>query len=83
MEPTVEKEFTALGGLFQHIISDLKNSAPVWEDFLFKANKFHAQLRSTILASGSFLDSFQKIADMATSTRGEFQQNVWEYFSYD
>ncbi|PRD31041.1 UNVERIFIED_CONTAM: Mtss1 [Trichonephila clavipes] len=47
MEPTVEKEFTALGGLFQHIISDLKNSAPVWEDFLFKANKFHAQLSYT------------------------------------
>ncbi|CAL1285677.1 unnamed protein product [Larinioides sclopetarius] len=70
MEPAVEREFSALGGLFQHIISDLKNSAPVWEDFLFKASKFHGQLRSTILASTSFLDSFQKIADMATSTRG-------------
>ncbi|GIX72658.1 protein MTSS 1 [Caerostris darwini] len=70
MEPAVEREFTALGGLFQHIISDLKNSAPVWEDFLFKAGKFHAQLRSTILASTSFLDSFQKVADMATNTRG-------------
>ncbi|XP_054714364.1 uncharacterized protein LOC129223996 [Uloborus diversus] len=69
MEP-VEKEFSALGGLFQHIISDLKNSSPVWEDFLIKASKFHAQLKSTILASTSFLDSFQKIADMATSTRG-------------
>ncbi|GIY31622.1 protein MTSS 1 [Caerostris extrusa] len=46
------------------------NSAPVWEDFLFKAGKFHAQLRSTILASTSFLDSFQKVADMATNTRG-------------
>ncbi|XP_055951188.1 uncharacterized protein LOC129985255 isoform X1 [Argiope bruennichi] len=70
MEPAVEREFSALGGLFQHIISDLKNSAPIWEDFLFKASKFHGQLRSTILASTSFLDSFQKIADMATSTRG-------------
>lgn len=24
IEPAVEKEFTALGGLFQHIITDLK-----------------------------------------------------------
>lgn len=26
MEPAIEKEFTALGGLFQHIITDLKVS---------------------------------------------------------
>nr|XP_015918537.1 uncharacterized protein LOC107447986 isoform X2 [Parasteatoda tepidariorum] len=70
METTVEKEFSALGGLFQHILSDLKNSAPVWDDFLLKAIKFQGQLKSTILASTSFLDAFQKIADMATNTRG-------------
>lgn len=28
-------------------------------------------LRTTILAVGSFLDAFQKVADMATGTRGE------------
>ncbi|XP_067131088.1 serine-rich adhesin for platelets-like isoform X2 [Centruroides vittatus] len=64
------KDFSALGGLFQLIIGDLKGGIPAWEDFLNKASKFHSQLKATVLASGAFLDSFQKIADMATSARG-------------
>ncbi|XP_036440191.1 protein MTSS 2 isoform X3 [Colossoma macropomum] len=67
---TVEKECGALGGLFQAIVNDMKCSYPVWEDFSAKATKLHAQLRTTVLAAVAFLDAFQKVADMATNTRG-------------
>ncbi|MFT7810491.1 MTSS1-like protein isoform X2 [Arapaima gigas] len=67
---TVEKECGALGGLFQTIINDMKCSYPVWEDFSAKATKLHSQLRTTVLAAVAFLDAFQKVADMATNTRG-------------
>uniref|UniRef100_A0A8B9L2M5 MTSS1-like protein n=1 Tax=Astyanax mexicanus TaxID=7994 RepID=A0A8B9L2M5_ASTMX len=46
------------------------NSYPVWEDFSAKATKLHSQLRTTVLATAAFLDAFQKVADMATNTRG-------------
>uniref|UniRef100_W5LIT6 MTSS I-BAR domain containing 2 n=1 Tax=Astyanax mexicanus TaxID=7994 RepID=W5LIT6_ASTMX len=67
---SVEKECGALGGLFQAIVNDMKCSYPVWEDFSAKATKLHAQLRTTVLAAVAFLDAFQKVADMATNTRG-------------
>ncbi|XP_077941364.1 protein MTSS 2 isoform X2 [Gasterosteus aculeatus] len=67
---TVEKECGALGGLFQAIVNDMKCSYPVWEDFTAKATKLHSQLRTTVLAAVAFLDAFQKVADMATNTRG-------------
>ncbi|XP_053558288.1 protein MTSS 2 isoform X1 [Bombina bombina] len=66
----VDKECGALGGLFQAIINDMKSSYPIWEDFNSKATKLHSQLRTTVLAAVSFLDAFQKVADMATNTRG-------------
>ncbi|XP_056603543.1 protein MTSS 2 isoform X3 [Triplophysa dalaica] len=67
---SVEKECGALGGLFQAIVNDMKCSYPVWEDFSAKASKLHSQLRTTVLAAVAFLDAFQKVADMATNTRG-------------
>ncbi|XP_034032885.1 MTSS I-BAR domain containing 2a isoform X2 [Thalassophryne amazonica] len=67
---SVEKECGALGGLFQAIVNDMKSSYPVWEDFSAKATKLHSQLRTTILVAVAFLDAFQKVADMATSSRG-------------
>ncbi|XP_034723396.1 protein MTSS 2 isoform X7 [Etheostoma cragini] len=67
---SVEKECGALGGLFQAIVNDMKCSYPVWEDFSAKATKLHSQLRTTVLAVVAFLDAFQKVADMATNTRG-------------
>ncbi|KAM7002873.1 protein MTSS 2-like isoform 3-T3 [Tautogolabrus adspersus] len=67
---SVEKECGALGGLFQAIVNDMKSSYPVWEDFSAKATKLHSQLRTSILASVAFLDAFQKVADMATNSRG-------------
>ncbi|KAH7642328.1 mtss1-like protein [Dermatophagoides farinae] len=65
-----EHDCNVLGGLFQIIINDLKNGSSTWDDFILKATKFQAHLKSTINASTAFLDSFQKIADMATTTRG-------------
>ncbi|XP_073706585.1 MTSS I-BAR domain containing 2a isoform X4 [Garra rufa] len=70
MMESVEKECGALGGLFQAIVNDMKYSYPVWEDFIAKATKLHSQLRTTVLAAAAFLDAFQKVADMATNTRG-------------
>uniref|UniRef100_A0A4W5L6A9 MTSS I-BAR domain containing 2a n=1 Tax=Hucho hucho TaxID=62062 RepID=A0A4W5L6A9_9TELE len=67
---SVEKECGALGGLFQAIVNDMKSSYPVWEDFSAKATKLHSQLRTTVLAIVTFLDAFQKVADMATNSRG-------------
>ncbi|KAM6222538.1 protein MTSS 2 isoform 3-T3 [Rhynchocyon petersi] len=67
---TAEKECGALGGLFQAIVNDMKSSYPIWEDFNSKATKLHSQLRTTVLAAVAFLDAFQKVADMATNTRG-------------
>ncbi|XP_046889959.1 protein MTSS 2-like [Hypomesus transpacificus] len=72
---SVERECGALGGLFQAIVNDMKSSYPVWEDFGAKATKLHSQLRTTVLAAVAFLEAFQKVADMATSSRG--QQMAW------
>eukprot|EP00062_Callorhinchus_milii_P019958 gi/632975077/ref/XP_007904028.1/ PREDICTED: MTSS1-like protein isoform X3 [Callorhinchus milii] len=70
METGGDRECGALGGLFQAIINDMKGSYPIWEDFNAKAAKLHSQLRTTVLAAAAFLDAFQKVADMATNTRG-------------
>ncbi|XP_043544488.1 protein MTSS 1-like isoform X4 [Chiloscyllium plagiosum] len=69
MEAVIEKECSALGGLFQTIIGDMKGSYPIWEDFINKAGKLQSQLRTTVMAAAAFLDAFQKVADMATNTR--------------
>ncbi|XP_063072277.1 protein MTSS 1 [Engraulis encrasicolus] len=70
MDAGIEKECSALGGLFQIIMNDMKASYPAWEDFVSKGAKLQSQLRTTIIVTSSFLDAFQKVADMATSTRG-------------
>ncbi|KAL0978866.1 hypothetical protein UPYG_G00176820 [Umbra pygmaea] len=70
MDAGIEKECSALGGLFQTIMNDMKASYPAWEDFVTKGVKLQSQLRTTIIVTGSFLDAFQKVADMATGTRG-------------
>ncbi|XP_058054183.1 serine-rich adhesin for platelets [Anopheles bellator] len=59
-----------IGTLFQHIVNDMKNSSPLWEDFIAKATKLHACLRAAIQALAAYLDAFQKIADAATNSRG-------------
>ncbi|XP_063816190.1 protein MTSS 2-like isoform X2 [Pseudophryne corroboree] len=70
MDAGMEKECSALGGLFQTIMNDMKASYPTWEDFISKAIKLQSQLKTTTIVTGSFLDAFQKIADMAINTRG-------------
>ncbi|XP_061833586.1 protein MTSS 1 isoform X1 [Nerophis lumbriciformis] len=70
MDAGIEKECSALGGLFQLIMTDMKASYPTWEDFVSKGVKLQSQLRTTILVTGAFLDAFQKVADMAMGARG-------------
>uniref|UniRef100_A0A1B6CYE7 IMD domain-containing protein n=1 Tax=Clastoptera arizonana TaxID=38151 RepID=A0A1B6CYE7_9HEMI len=70
MEGNPERECSALGGLFQQIILDMKTATPLWEDLVVKATKLHTCLRATINAISAYLDAFQKIADAATNTRG-------------
>uniref|UniRef100_A0A1A8G237 Metastasis suppressor 1 n=1 Tax=Nothobranchius korthausae TaxID=1143690 RepID=A0A1A8G237_9TELE len=70
MEAVIEKECSALGGLFQTVIGDMKSSYPVWEDFITKAGKLQSQLRATAVAVTAFLDAFQKVADLATNSKG-------------
>ncbi|KAI4818435.1 hypothetical protein KUCAC02_011776, partial [Chaenocephalus aceratus] len=45
-------------------------SYPVWDDFISKASKLQSQLRTTVVAVAAFLDAFQKVADLATNSRG-------------
>ncbi|XP_078732045.1 protein MTSS 2-like isoform X6 [Lampetra fluviatilis] len=74
METLIEKQCGALEGLFQAVINDMKGSYPVWEDFVNKATKLNSQLRTTTVAVVAFLDAFQKVADMATNTRGSTRE---------
>ncbi|KAK5862575.1 hypothetical protein PBY51_017956 [Eleginops maclovinus] len=48
----------------------MKSSYPIWEDFITKAGKLQSQLRATVVAVATFLDAFQKVADLATNSRG-------------
>ncbi|XP_056268122.1 protein MTSS 1-like isoform X4 [Pseudoliparis swirei] len=70
METMMERECSALGGLFQTVIGDMKGSYPVWDDFINKASKLQSQLRTTVVAVAVFLDAFQKVADLANNSRG-------------
>lgn len=70
MEPGSERERSGLGGLFQSLVSDMKGSSPLWDDLLSKASKLQSQLRATVGAVSSFLDAFQRVAELASSSRG-------------
>ncbi|CAG5116271.1 unnamed protein product, partial [Candidula unifasciata] len=65
-----EKDIVVFGGLFQTIINDLRSSSPILEEFTYKSVKLHASLKTTVVAVGAFLEAFQKVADMATSSKG-------------
>jgi len=67
---SLDKECSALGGLYQQVINDMKAGVPQYEDFVNKAYKLHTHLKGTLMVLSSFLDSFQKIADAATNTKG-------------
>ncbi|KAH0560444.1 hypothetical protein KQX54_004627 [Cotesia glomerata] len=70
MDVNVDRDCSALGGLFHQIITDMKNGAPLWDDLISKATKLHTCLKAAILAVSAYLEAFQKIADAATSARG-------------
>ncbi|KAG8040972.1 hypothetical protein G9C98_001960 [Cotesia typhae] len=70
MDVNVDRDCSALGGLFHQIITDMKNGAPLWDDLISKATKLHTCLKAAILAVSAYLEAFQKIADVATSARG-------------
>uniref|UniRef100_A0A8C5GY16 Metastasis suppressor protein 1-like n=1 Tax=Gouania willdenowi TaxID=441366 RepID=A0A8C5GY16_GOUWI len=46
-------------------------SYPVWDDFISKASKLQSQLRATVVTVAAFLDAFQRVADLATNSRGK------------
>ena len=53
-----------------------------------KNSNYSLFYRSTLAAIGGFLDAFQKVADMATGSRGKFNQGWYEkmlkgYYSYN
>uniref|UniRef100_A0A3B5MET0 IMD domain-containing protein n=1 Tax=Xiphophorus couchianus TaxID=32473 RepID=A0A3B5MET0_9TELE len=56
--------------MFQAAVILRGASYPTWEDFVSKGAKLQTHLRTTLLLTGAFLDAFQKVADMATGTRG-------------
>ncbi|XP_015769165.1 PREDICTED: metastasis suppressor protein 1-like [Acropora digitifera] len=58
------------GNLIQFILNDLKATTPVWEDLVGKANKLNSALKTTVVAADGFFDTFQRIADVALSSRG-------------
>lgn len=70
MDGTTEKDCSPLWSLYQQIVTDMKNSTPMWEEFISKATKLHTALKSALVAIAAFLDAFQKIADAATNARG-------------
>ncbi|XP_022698656.1 uncharacterized protein LOC111265912 [Varroa jacobsoni] len=70
MDREIEKDVSVLSGLFTFIITDLKGSTPIWEDFLMKTGKLHSQLKVTMSCLGTFVEAMQRIADMATSAQG-------------
>ncbi|CAL9691002.1 unnamed protein product [Knipowitschia caucasica] len=70
MEAVMERECSALGGLFHTVITDMKGSFQIWDDFINKAAKLQSHIRATVAAVASFLDAFQKVADLASSSRG-------------
>ncbi|ESO06274.1 hypothetical protein HELRODRAFT_64851 [Helobdella robusta] len=74
MDAKVDKERSMLEILYAQIISDMKSGFPLWEDFLSKGSKLQIALKTTLTCLNTFLDSFQKVADMASGTRGSTKE---------
>uniref|UniRef100_A0A8C1HII9 MTSS I-BAR domain containing 1 n=1 Tax=Cyprinus carpio carpio TaxID=630221 RepID=A0A8C1HII9_CYPCA len=73
MDAGMEKECSALGGLFEIIMNDMKVSPSQIEKNTSDAliSPHHG---TTIIVTSSFLDAFQKVADIATGTRGSTKE---------
>ncbi|XP_064393382.1 uncharacterized protein LOC135340895 [Halichondria panicea] len=60
----------SLGETFRDILSHMKGSIPVWEEFLARGVKFHKQLEQTVVAFHSFLEGLSKVSDVACRAKG-------------
>lgn len=56
--------------LFNHIAGDMKAMGPLLEDLYIKASKFYGCVKQSAITADAFLDSFQKIADATTTSKG-------------
>lgn len=74
MDSNVEKDCSLLEDLFQQVVNDMKNSFPAWEDFILKSGRLHSALKTVAVCMTSFLEAFQRVADMATGTRGSTRE---------
>jgi len=70
VEESLMKETNFLAGLFQQIVADCKVELPLFDEFVTKSTKLQSHLKATCIVFGSFLDTFQRIADCAANTRG-------------
>lgn len=71
MEKSItEAECNLLENTFHQIIANMKMSFPALEDLTGKALKLTAALRTTISATSSFLEAFQKVANLALGSKG-------------
>lgn len=57
---------------FHQIVSEIKASFPVWDEFIFKTGKLQTSIKSLVVVLGSFLETFHKLADIATGTKGGY-----------
>uniref|UniRef100_A0A3P8U4G2 IMD domain-containing protein n=1 Tax=Amphiprion percula TaxID=161767 RepID=A0A3P8U4G2_AMPPE len=64
------KECSALGGLFQLIMNDMKVKNLIRRTSVLPTDQISTFPSTTIVVTGAFLDAFQKVADVATGTRG-------------
>ncbi|PAA80657.1 hypothetical protein BOX15_Mlig003133g2, partial [Macrostomum lignano] len=66
----LELECSSAGSLFANLVCDMKTGIPLYEELINKAQKLNGAFKVLLTASSAFLDSFQKIADLASSTHG-------------
>uniref|UniRef100_A0A667X176 IMD domain-containing protein n=1 Tax=Myripristis murdjan TaxID=586833 RepID=A0A667X176_9TELE len=69
METVMERECSALGGLFQTVIGDMKVT-PMKKINYPIPHLTSRRVLTTVVAVAAFLDAFQKVADLATNSRG-------------
>ncbi|XP_065828430.1 protein MTSS 1-like [Oscarella lobularis] len=65
-----EKSLSEIESHFGAIFTDLKGSKVLFEDLLIKAEKLSKAIETVAIANHVFLDSFQKVADAATTGKG-------------
>lgn len=70
MDTVNDKECDNLAGLFQQIAKDAKHGLPLFDELAQKTTRLQGTIKATMFALSTFLDTFQKIADNASNTKG-------------